>query len=59
MPAALEAAHVPFERGGAYPGVFLFTSPARLLRPVLQLPGGAHELIGSLEQTYLSIRREL
>jgi len=29
-----------------------------LLRPVLQLPGGARELVGSLEQTYLSIRRE-
>ncbi|KAK9845769.1 hypothetical protein WJX81_002042 [Elliptochloris bilobata] len=56
VPADLEVAHIPHERGGAYPGIFLFTSPARLLRPVAQLPRGGRELIGSLEQTYLSIR---
>ena len=56
MPAHLEVAHIPHERGGAYPGVFLSTAPARLLRPVSQLPHGARELIGSLEQTYLAIR---
>ena len=56
MPADLEVAHIPHERGGAYPGVFLSTAPARLLRPVAQLPHGARELIGSLEQTYLAVR---
>lgn len=56
VPANLEVAHVPYERGGAFPGVFMFTAPARLLRPVAQLPGGALELIGALEQTYLAIR---
>ena len=56
VPVDLEVAHIPHERGGAYPGVFLSTAPARLLRPVSQLPSGARELIGSLEQTYLAIR---
>ena len=56
VPADLEVAHIPHERGGAYPGVFLSTAPARLLRPIAQLPSGARELIGSLEQTYLGIR---
>ena len=56
VPADLEVAHIPYERGGAFPGVFVSTAAARLLRPVAQLPRGGRELIGSLEQTYLSIR---
>ena len=40
VPPDLEVAHTPFERGGAYPGVFLFTGMGRLVRPVRQLPSG-------------------
>jgi DNA-directed RNA polymerase I subunit RPA2 len=56
VPADLEVAHIPYERGGAYPGIFLFTSPSRMIRPVLQLPGQATELIGTLEQINMHIR---
>ena len=56
MPAELEVAHIPYERGGAYPGLFLFTGQGRLVRPVRQLPHGCLELLGTLEQVYLHIR---
>ena len=56
MPAHLEVAHVQFERGGPYPGIFLFSSAARMARPVRQLPGGSLELVGALEQAHLAIR---
>ena len=56
VPPDLEVAHIPFDRGGAYPGVFLFTGVCRLVRPVRQLPSGCLELLGTLEQVYLNIR---
>ena len=56
MPAHLEVAYVQFERGGPYPGIFLFSSAARMARPVRQLPGGSLELVGALEQAHLAIR---
>jgi len=56
VPAHLEVAYVQFERGGPYPGIFLFSSAARMARPVRQLPGGSLELVGALEQAHLAIR---
>jgi len=57
----LEIAHIQFSEAGPYPGLYLFTSPARFMRPVQQLDvggltGGAVELIGSLEQAFMDIR---
>ncbi|XP_038219535.1 DNA-directed RNA polymerase I subunit RPA2 isoform X1 [Zerene cesonia] len=40
---------------GQYPGVFLFTSEARMMRPVINLSTGQLELIGTMEQLYLDI----
>ena len=61
IPATLEVALIPFTDGGAYPGLYLFASPARFVRPVRQLSSaslveGKLELIGSLEQAYMEIR---
>ena len=47
--------YVPLSLGGAYPGLYLFTNPARFVRPVrnlLSLPNGKQsiELIGPFEQ---------
>ncbi len=56
MPANLEVALVPYEAGGPYPGLYLFSGPARMIRPVLQLPSGCPELIGTLEQINMHIR---
>ena len=38
-----------------YPGIFLFTGPNRLMRPVLNLALNKTELIGTFEQVYLEI----
>lgn len=40
---------------GLFPGLFLQSTPARLIRPVLQLSSGLVELISPLEQPYLDI----
>lgn len=55
IPADLEIALVPPTRGGAYPGLFLFSRPCRFVRPVRHLATGAEDLIGSLEQVYMDI----
>jgi hypothetical protein len=70
VPADLEVALVPYEKGGPYPGLYLFSGPARMIRPLLQLPaasaaaapaasGSCPELIGTLEQINLHIRQTL
>lgn len=56
VPAHMEVVHIPFERGAPYPGVFLYTQAARMIRPVRQIASGAAELIGGLEQHNMSIR---
>jgi len=40
---------------GLFPGLFLSTAQARLIRPVLQLDTGLVELLSPLEQPYLDI----
>lgn len=55
MPEHLEIALIPQRTNGLWPGLFLFSSPARLLRPVRQLTTGRTEWIGTLEQIHLDI----
>ncbi|OEL31517.1 DNA-directed RNA polymerase I subunit 2, partial [Dichanthelium oligosanthes] len=61
IPDDLEVGYVPLSLGGAYPGLYLFTNPARFVRPVknlLSLPDGKQsiELIGPFEQAFMEIR---
>ena len=56
IPSHMEVVHIPFERGAPFPGVFLYTQAARMIRPVRQIASGAAEFIGSLEQHNMSIR---
>lgn len=56
VPAHMEIVHIPHEAGAPYPGLFLFTQAARLIRPVRQIASGAAELVGSLEQCNMNIR---
>jgi len=46
----LEVAYIPWVKGGPFPGLYLFTGPARLLRPVLHLATRKVEMIGPMEQ---------
>jgi DNA-directed RNA polymerase I subunit RPA2 len=63
----LEIAHIPFRKGEKYPGIYIFTSSARMMREVYLLDKRVNkkgkqerfvcgkELIGSLEQTFLDV----
>lgn len=51
----LEIGFVPTSKGGQYPGLFLFSSKARMMRPVKYLPNGCNDQIGSFEQVYMNI----
>ena len=53
IPPSLEIGLVPPLKKGQYPGLFLMTTPARMLRPVLNLATNTTELIGSFEQASL------
>ncbi|XP_062205028.1 DNA-directed RNA polymerase I subunit 2 [Phragmites australis] len=61
IPEDLEVGYVPLSLGGAYPGLYLFTNPARFVRPVrnlFSLPDRKQsiELIGPFEQAFMDIR---
>ncbi|KAG5539242.1 hypothetical protein RHGRI_019713 [Rhododendron griersonianum] len=63
IPVDLEVGYVPLSMGGAYPGLFIFTSPSRFIRPVRNVSVPAEEtndieLIGPFEQVYMEIRCE-
>ncbi len=53
--AMTELAFVPRKRNGQFPGLFIFTGAARMMRPVLNLALKAVEWIGTFEQVYLDI----
>ncbi|XP_028784333.1 DNA-directed RNA polymerase I subunit 2 isoform X2 [Neltuma alba] len=61
IPNDLEVGYVPLSMGGAYPGLYLFSSPSRFVRPVrnLSVPSDGSEnieLIGPFEQIFMEIR---
>jgi len=43
------------QHAGQYPGLYLFTGPARMVRPVVNLALNAIEMIGTFEQVYLDV----
>lgn len=55
LPAQLEIAYIPPFEKGLYPGVYLFTTPSRLVRPVFNLAVAKTENIGTLEQVFMDI----
>lgn len=50
VPSSLEIGLVPLLKHGQYPGLFLFSTPARMVRPVINLATNVTEMIGSFEQ---------
>ena len=50
VPETLEIGLVPKLKQGQYPGLFLFSNPARMVRPVFNLATNVTEMIGSFEQ---------
>ncbi|KAM9365251.1 DNA-directed RNA polymerase I subunit RPA2 [Pholidichthys leucotaenia] len=56
IPPWMEIALVPKTgKPSLYPGLFLFTTPCRMVRPVHNLALGKQELIGTFEQLYLNV----
>lgn len=55
VPLDLEVGYVPLSNGGQYPGVYMFSQAARMLRPVKYLPLEKTDYVGPFEQPYMSI----
>ncbi|KAI4153069.1 MAG: hypothetical protein LQ340_002524 [Diploschistes diacapsis] len=55
VPVELEIGYVPNSSGGLFPGLFLFSSAARLIRPVKCLRLEKKDFVGPFEQQYMSI----
>lgn len=55
VPKHLEIGYVPPSKGGSYPGIFMSSSPARMVRPVKYLPLEEEDFVGPYEQPYMSI----
>lgn len=55
VPLDLEIGFVPESEGGQYPGLYLFASKSRMMRPVKYLANGRDDQVGSFEQVYMNI----
>ncbi|XP_071158237.1 DNA-directed RNA polymerase I subunit RPA2-like isoform X2 [Mytilus edulis] len=56
VPTMMEICLIPkTEFASQYPGLYLFTTPARMMRPVKNLALDTTEMIGSFEQVYMDI----
>ncbi|KAK9380150.1 uncharacterized protein V2V93DRAFT_371774 [Kockiozyma suomiensis] len=55
VPVELEIGLVPTSNGGQYPGLYLFSSQSRMLRPVKYLPTDKQDMLGPFEQVYMDI----
>jgi DNA-directed RNA polymerase I subunit RPA2 len=55
IPLDLEIGLVLPSEGGQYPGLFLFASCSRMMRPVKYVVNGKDDQIGSFEQVYMDI----
>ncbi|OQO04005.1 DNA-directed RNA polymerase I subunit RPA2 [Cryoendolithus antarcticus] len=55
VPAQLEVGYIPPSNGGQFPGVFMFSTVARMVRPVKYLPLEKEDFVGPFEQPFMSI----
>ncbi|KYK56919.1 DNA-directed RNA polymerase I 135 kDa polypeptide [Drechmeria coniospora] len=55
VPLHLEIGYVPPSRGGSYPGIYMCSTPSRMVRPVKYLPHQKEDFVGPFEQPYMSI----
>ncbi|KAI9803755.1 MAG: DNA-directed RNA polymerase I subunit RPA2 [Sarcosagium campestre] len=55
IPRQLEIGYIPGSSGGQYPGIYISSLQARMVRPVLYLPLDREDFVGPLEQPYMSI----
>ncbi|KAI9313527.1 hypothetical protein BX666DRAFT_1977413 [Dichotomocladium elegans] len=55
VPLDIEIVNVPVTYGGEYPGLYIFSTPARMMRPVKFLANGKEDMVGTFEQVYMDI----
>ncbi|KAK3337240.1 hypothetical protein B0T19DRAFT_379411 [Cercophora scortea] len=55
LPKELEIGYVSPSNGGSYPGLYMSSQAARMVRPVKYLPLGKEDFVGPHEQPYMSI----
>ena len=55
VPLDLEIGFVPTSKSGQYPGLYLFSSRSRMMRPTRFLHNGKIDMVGPFEQVYLDI----
>lgn len=55
VPAELEIGYTPNSNGGQYPGIYMFSHPSRMYRPVKYLPLNKNDYVGPFEQPFMSI----
>lgn len=55
VPLELEIGYIPTSNAGQYPGIYVFSSPARMLRPAKYLPLEKTDYVGPFEQPFMSI----
>ena len=55
VPLHLEVGYIPNASGGQYPGVYIFSQSARMIRPVKYLPLDKQDFIGPFEQPFMSV----
>lgn len=55
VPLDLEVGYVPVSKGGQYPGLYLFSSRSRMMRPVKYLANGKEDHLGTFEQVYMEV----
>ncbi|KAJ6561460.1 hypothetical protein DFH09DRAFT_1159999 [Mycena vulgaris] len=55
IPLDLEIGLVTESKGGQYPGLYLFSTRARMMRPVKYLANGRDDQVGPFEQVYMDI----
>ena len=55
VPKLTEICLIPPKNRGQFPGLFIFTRAARMMRPVWNLAANSVEYIGTLEQVYMEI----
>ncbi|MCJ1297968.1 DNA-directed RNA polymerase I subunit RPA2 [Hypocenomyce scalaris] len=55
VPVELEIGYIPNSNGGQYPGIYLFSQAARMIRPAKYLPLDKQDFIGPFEQPFMSV----
>jgi DNA-directed RNA polymerase I subunit RPA2 len=55
VPLELEVGYIPGSNGGQYPGIYMFSQQARMIRPAKYLPLDKMDFVGPFEQPFMSI----